>query len=116
MTGQRVQAKWSGDGQYYPATIQKSDATHHHVLFDDGLKEKVAHDDTRHIDSPDFIAGKAKHNVAIAVAESTKLGHPFTPYNKPGSSAAAIRSNTDGKIYINSSHPYWKDPVRWQKH
>lgn len=50
-------------------------------------------------------------NAREAARFISQSGFPSEIYRKAGSPVAAIYSNTDSKIHVNVSNPFWKDPV-----
>src|ERR1022692_582126 len=60
--------------------------------------------------APQWGTNKAA-NVREALRVVQQSGYPAELWRKPGSKTLAIYSNTDGKIYVNASNKFWKDPV-----
>lgn len=56
-----------------------------------------------------------KKNIAEAHRAIQAAGFPTQEWHKPGSASAAIYSNTDNKIHINSAHKFWTDPTSGMK-
>lgn len=90
--------RWTEGGSAGPSQHPNASADAH------GVNEKM-----KETGVPNQWGTNRNANVREAEKIAKAQGYETSVYRKPGSLNAAVYS--DGKIHINASHGYWKDPV-----